>query len=179
VGDTCEAMGHRVQSSHKNVRDDRLLSMPAAGLSDLEQFIITLGDIKEGGHQPQDQPFLIHLVRSNIQSALSMELAFFVESGILHWVIFLSRRPFTKLLFQVSKCQFLHKFFLNCVSQSSPVSTLTMFFFFFFGLKSWPIPWATPPGFLFVCVMGFFEIEYQELFSWAGFETWSFWSLPP
>jgi hypothetical protein len=72
VGDTCEAMGHRVQSSHKNVRDDRLLSMPAAGLSDLEQFIITLGDIKEGGHQPQDQPFLIlHLVRSKTVCSLN------------------------------------------------------------------------------------------------------------
>jgi hypothetical protein len=81
-----------------------------------------------------------------------MELEFFVESGILHWVIFLSRRPFTKLLFQVSKCQFLHKFFLNCVSQSSPVSTFTMvcvFFFFWFEIMAYTLSYSTR---FFICV---------------------------
>jgi hypothetical protein len=49
----------------RTVRDDRLLSMPAAGLSDLEQFIIILADFKESGQKHQEQPFLtLGLVRS-------------------------------------------------------------------------------------------------------------------
>jgi hypothetical protein len=132
VGYTCEAMGHRIQSSHKNVRDDMLLSMPAGRLSDFEQFIITLVDVKEGGQQPQDQPFLIlGLVRINTVCFLH-GTSTFVESDKLHWIIFLSRRLFTKIPFQDSKCQLLHKFFLNCISQRSPDSTLTMYLFIYF-----------------------------------------------
>jgi hypothetical protein len=49
----------------RTVRDDRLLSMSAAGLSDLEQFIITFADIKESRQKPQDHPIVfLGLVRS-------------------------------------------------------------------------------------------------------------------
>jgi hypothetical protein len=45
--------------------------MPAAGLSDLEQFIIILADFKESGKKPQEQPFLIlGLVRSKTVCSL-------------------------------------------------------------------------------------------------------------
>jgi hypothetical protein len=54
------------------------------------------------------------------------------------------------------------------------------FFFFFLlavlGLNSGPSPWATPPA---LFVMGIFEISSHKLFAQAGFELWSFWSLPP
>jgi hypothetical protein len=28
-------------------------------------------------------------------------------------------------------------------------------------------------------VIDFFEIGFLQLFAWAGFELWSYWSLPP
>jgi hypothetical protein len=54
------------------------------------------------------------------------------------------------------------------------------FFFFFFcvlGLKkrNYTLGHSTTP----FLVMVIFGIGFYKLFAWAGFETWSFWSLPP
>jgi hypothetical protein len=46
-----------------------------------------------------------------------------------------------------------------------------IYFLWYWGLNSRPSPWATPPA-------QFFEIGSYKLFAWAGFELWSFWSLP-
>jgi hypothetical protein len=50
------------------------------------------------------------------------------------------------------------------------------FFFRYWGLNSGPRPWATPWA---PFVKGFFQIGSCKLFAQAGFEPWSFWSLPP
>jgi hypothetical protein len=44
-------------------------------------------------------------------------------------------------------------------------------------LNSEPTSWATP--LILFCVMGVFEIRSLKLFTGAGFEHWSSWSVPP
>jgi hypothetical protein len=60
------------------------------------------------------------------------------------------------------------KFFINLF--------LFIYFLWYWGLNSGPIPWATPPA---LFVLGFFKTRSCELFARAGFEPWSSWSLPP
>jgi hypothetical protein len=72
---------------------------------------------------------------------------------------------------------------ITCIHYCSQLQFFFFLFFFFFflwywGLNSGPTPHFEPfyqPFF----VMGFFKIGSRELFAWAGFEPWSFWSLPP
>jgi hypothetical protein len=62
------------------------------------------------------------------------------------------------------------------------------FFFFLvleFELRAYTSSHSTSPFcacvcvYMCVCVVVFFNIGSHKLFSWAGFEPWSSWSLPP
>jgi hypothetical protein len=57
---------------------------------------------------------------------------------------------------------------------------MASFFFFFFVVlriehRAYTLSQSISPFF----VISVFEIGLHELFAWAGFQLWSFWSLPP